>query len=682
MRSMMKTSLGNAEANSCRCNQPENIASITDGGILHTEAERFSEYRILRFQLPGFDSLSLEQKKMIYFLSEAAACGRDILFDQNFKHNLSIRRTLEAIYIHYKGDRTSPDFAELELYLKKLWFASGIHHHYSMDKFEPGFSMEFFAGAAAACPAQSLPLMEAESPGALSARLSEIIFNPAIAPKRVSLEGTDLISASANNYYEGLTQAEADGYYTMLREAAGQKPVAFGLNSKLVKENGIVAEQVYSINGMYGKAIAEICHWLDKAEPLAETSAQKQSIRSLAEYYKTGDLHFFDQYNIHWVADTSSRVDFVSGFIEVYGDPLGIKGSWESLVNYKHIEASYRTEIISRNAQWFEDNSPIDSDYKKEKVQGVSAKVIIAAYLAGDCYPATPIGVNLPNSGWIRKEHGSKSVTIENIMQAYDLASQGSGLLEEFCYSPEELHRAKQYGFLGNNLHTDLHECLGHGSGQSRQGVRDEDLKNYYSTIEETRADLFALYFIADPKLEELGLVPCGDVAKSEYDAYIRNGLMLQLRRIDLGKNIEESHMRNRQLIASWVLEQTAECRSIEKVHKNGKTYFIIKDYQRLRELFGKLLAQVQRIKSEGDIDAARQLIERHAVKVDSQIHAEVLARFDKLGIPPYNGFLNPVFVPVYDNGQITDVLIGKQEAYAEQMLRYSARYSFLPSYN
>lgn len=647
------------------------------------ELERFGDLRILRYQVPGFDSLSLNQKKLIYFLSEAALCGRDIIYDQNFKHNLVIRRTLEAVYEHYTGDKDAQDFKALELYLKRVWFSNGIHHHYSMDKFMPEFSAEFFASAIKALPASQLPLADGEDAAALIAKLKPILFDSLVAAKRVVLdEDKDIIATSANNYYENVTQLQADAFYAGMHDEKDTMPISHGLNSKLVSRGGKLTEQVYSANGMYGAAIQQIVHWLEKAQTVAENPQQEAVIASLIKFYNTGDLKQFDDYSVLWVQDTQSRIDFVNGFIEVYGDPIGIKASWESLVNFKDIEATKRTEIISSNAQWFEDNSPVDSRFKKTEVKGVTAKVITAAIIGGDCYPATPIGINLPNSAWIRKYHGSKSVTIENITYAYDKASVSSGFLDEFCYSDEEKQRARSHGFLGGNLHTDMHECLGHGSGQSLDGVRDEALKNYYSTIEEARADLFALYYIIDPKLIELGLVPSEEVGKSEYDSYIRNGLMTQLRRIELGKNIEESHMRNRQLIAKWVYEKAEPQGIIEKKVKDGKTFFVINDYQKLRGLFGELLAEIQRMKSEGDYAAARLLVEQYGVKVDVDLHKEVLLRFEKLNLPSYSGFINPRYIAVYEDGQITDIKLEYQDSYAGQMLWYSTQYSFLPHYN
>jgi len=647
------------------------------------ELERFADLRVLRYQVPGFDSLTLSQKKLVYYLSQAALCGRDILYDQNYKHNLVIRRALEAVYVNFAGDTASSDYKGFVAYLKQVWFANGIHHHYSMDKFVPRFSADFLKAEIAKLDDQSLPLAPGETKEDLIQKVDSILFDPSVAAKRVVLdEDKDVIATSANNYYEGVTQAEAEAFYEAMIDKKDTTPISYGLNSKLLYENGRLTEKVYSQNGMYGKSIAEIVGWLEKAKEYAENNQQRKVIESLIAYYENGDLQLFDDYSVEWVKDVNSHIDFVNGFIEVYGDPIGLKASWESIVNFKDVEATKRTETISANAQWFEDHSPVDEKFKKKEVKGVTAKVINVAILGGDCYPATPIGINLPNAAWIRKHHGSKSVTIENITYAYDKASSGSGFLEEFCYSPEEIKRTKEHGFLGGNMHTDLHECLGHGSGQLLRGVRDEDLKNYYSTIEEARADLFALYYIYDQKMVDLGLIPSLEVGKSEYDSYIRNGLMTQLKRIELGKNIEESHMRNRQLIAKWVYEKGAKDNVIEKVRKDEKTFFVIRDYDKLRALFGELLAEIQKMKSEGNFEAAKALVEQYGVKIDYDLHKEVLARFEKLNLASYSGFINPKYVPVVENGEVVDIKIEYQDNYAEQMLEYSKNYSYLPNYN
>ena len=646
------------------------------------QVDRFDDVKILRYRIPDFDSLSADQKILIYYLAEAGKCGRDILYDQNFKYNLPIRRTLEAVYREYKGDRTDPQFAEVETYLKKVWFANGIHHHYSMDKFQPGFTEEYFEEVVASIPDSALPL-DFGSRGELMSAIKPAIFDPDLYAKRVNLDsGTDMITSSAMNYYEGVTQAEVEEFYGKMVHPEDKTPVSCGLNSKLVKENGKPAEKIWKIGGMYSGAIERIIHWLEKALPYAENHMQKSTIEKLISYYKTGDLRTFDDYSITWVEDTLSQVDFVNGFIEVYGDPLGYKASWESIVNFKNLEATKRTEIISSEAQWFEDNSPIEDKYKKPVVKGVSAKVITVAALGGDCFPATPIGINLPNSDWIRRDHGSKSVTIENITYAYDQAAKGDGFAEEFVLREDDRKRMEKYGALGNNLHVDLHECLGHGSGRLSQGVKGDELKSYGSTLEEARADLFALYYIADPKMVELGLIPSLDVAKAEYAKYVMNGMITQLTRVQPGKNIEESHMRNRKLVAEWCYEKGRPDDVVEKVVREGKTYVVVNDFDKLRGLFGDLLREIQRIKSEGDYEAGRALVEKYGVKVDPHLHAEVLERYKALDLAPYSGFINPTLKPVMDGGNIVDVEIFYGDNYVEQMLDYSNNYSFLPSGN
>lgn len=640
--------------------------------------DRFADIEVLRYKVPGFDELSLNQKKLVYYLNEAALQGRDILFDQNGKYNLAIRSTLEAIYKNYKGDKESPDYKAFETYLKQVWFGNGIHHHYSMDKFVPAFSREFFVSQVKAVPAEDLPLAEGQTVDELITTLSPVIFDTNIMSKRVNqAQGEDLILTSANNLYEGVTQQEVEEYYNKLKDPNDLTPVSYGLNSKLIKKDGQLVELPYKADGLYGEAITKIIYWLKKAEEVAENDGQKAHIGKLISFYETGNLKTFDEYSILWAEDTISQVDFVNGFIESYGDPLGMKGAWESLVNFKNMEASHRTEIISENAQWFEDNSPVDSRFKKEKVKGVSAKVITAAILAGDCYPSTPIGINLPNANWIRATHGSKSVTIENITDAYDEAAKGNGFNKEFAYSQAEIESMDKYLTITDKLHTDLHECLGHGSGKLLPGVDPDALKAYGSTLEEARADLFALYYLADKKLIELGILDNPDAYKSEYYKYIMNGLMTQLTRIEPGKNIEEAHMRNRKLISEWAYKHGKDENVIEYVKRDGKTYLKINDYDKLRELFGKLLAEVQRIKSEGDFEAGMKLVEEYAVKVDPEIHKEVLERYSKLNIAPYKGFVNPVYTPVTDsNGNITDIKVDYTESYVDQMLRYSRDYS------
>ena len=646
--------------------------------------EQFADLQILRYRVPGFENLSLQQKELVYYLTEAALQGRDILFDQNGKYNLRIRRTLEAVYTGYKGDKNTPDFKAMEVYLKRVWFSNGIHHHYGSEKFVPGFAPEFFKEAVLSVDASTLPLAEGQTAEQLCDELSPVIFDPTVMPKRVNqAAGEDLVLTSACNYYDGVTQKEAEDFYNAMKDPKDETPVSYGLNSRLVKENGKIQEKVWKVGGLYGQAIDKIVYWLKKAEGVAENPEQKAVIAELIKFYETGDLKTFDEYAILWVKDLNSLVDFVNGFTESYGDPLGMKASWESLVNFKDMEATHRTEIISGNAQWFEDHSPVDKLFKKDEVKGVSAKVITAAILAGDLYPATAIGINLPNSNWIRSHHGSKSVTIGNITDAYNKAAHGNGFNEEFVYSDTELQLIDKYADLTGELHTDLHECLGHGSGKLLPGVDPDALKAYGSTIEEARADLFGLYYVADPKLVELGLTPNEDAYKAEYYTYLMNGLMTQLVRIEPGNDVEEAHMRNRQLIARWVFEKGAADKVVELVRRDGKTYVVVNDYGKLRTLFGELLSEIQRIKSTGDYQGAHDLVENYAVKVDPVLHAEVLERYKKLNLAPYKGFVNPKYEAVVDAaGKITDVKVTYDEGYAEQMLRYSKDYSNLPSIN
>ena len=646
--------------------------------------EQFADLQILRYRVPGFENLSLQQKELVYYLTEAALQGRDILFDQNGKYNLRIRRTLEAVYTGYKGDKNTPDFKAMEVYLKRVWFSNGIHHHYGSEKFVPGFAPEFFKEAVLSVDASTLPLAEGQTVEQLCDELSPVIFDPTVMPKRVNqAAGEDLVLTSACNYYDGVTQKEAEDFYNAMKDPKDETPVSYGLNSRLVKENGKIQEKVWKVGGLYGQAIDKIVYWLKKAEGVAENPEQKAVIAELIKFYETGDLKTFDEYAILWVKDLNSLVDFVNGFTESYGDPLGMKASWESLVNFKDMEATHRTEIISGNAQWFEDHSPVDKQFKKDEVKGVSAKVITAAILAGDLYPATAIGINLPNSNWIRSHHGSKSVTIGNITDAYNKAAHGNGFNEEFVYSDTELQLIDKYADLTGELHTDLHECLGHGSGKLLPGVDPDALKAYGSTIEEARADLFGLYYVADPKLVELGLTPNADAYKAEYYTYLMNGLMTQLVRIEPGNDVEEAHMRNRQLIARWVVEKGAADKVVELERRDGKTYVVVNDYGKLRTLFGELLSEIQRIKSTGDYQGAHDLVENYAVKVDPVLHAEVLERYKKLNLAPYKGFVNPKYEAVVDAaGKITDVKVTYDEGYAEQMLRYSKDYSNLPSIN
>ncbi len=643
-------------------------------------AEKFADLKILRYDVPGFEALELNKKLYIYYLSQAALCGRDILWDQNNRYNLSVRAVLETIRQTFKGNRETDSFKSFEIYLKRVWFSNGIHHHYSTEKLPAGYTEAYFSELIDKSSWRKLELPSGIKFKSFIAEIQEVIFNPEKEVKRVNLDpDKDLLKTSSNNYYRDVAQHEAELFYAELKTASDSELVSFGLNSTLVKENGKLVEKVWKLDGKYGKAIEQIVFWLGKAKEYAENDLQKKYIGHLIEYYITGDLALFDQYSIGWVKELEGEVDFVNGFIEVYGDPLGIKGSWESIVNFKDKEASKRATILSENAQWFEDHSPVAPEFKKAEVKGVSAKVINVAILAGDCYPATPIGINLPNAEWIREKHGSKSVTIENITQAYFLDSMNNGMLEEFAGSTEEIERARQYGYQAGNLHTDLHECLGHGSGKVKEGVSTENLKNYYSTIEETRADLFALYYMLDDQMVKLGLLPSVEAAKAEYDTYLRNGLLTQLTRIEPGKDIEESHMRNRQLIARWVFEAGKEKNVVVFVRSGEKTFVRINDYQELKDLFGQLLKEIQRIKSEGDFEAAKQLVENFGVKVDHSLHDEILARFKKLDLAPYSGFLNPVYeLKVWPCGTPDDVLIRYDEDYTTQMLRYSKEFGFL----
>lgn len=644
--------------------------------------ERFADLQLLRYRVNGFENLDLRQKKLVYYLSQAALYGRDILWDQNGKFNLKIRKTLEAIYTDYSGDRNSKDFQELTVYLKRVWFSNGIHHHYACDKFPALFSESFFKEALLNINPEKLPLKAGETAETLYNEIAPVIFNPAIMAKRINqADGEDLLLTSACNYYaEGITQKEAEDFYQeMKNREQDSRPVMYGLNSQLVRKNGKIAEEVWKIDGMYGKAIEKIVYWLEKAAEVSENPKQKEVILKLVEFYKTGNLRTFDEYSILWIQEQDGFIDFTNGFIETYGDPLGMKASWEGYVNLKDAEATERTRKLSENAQWFEDHSPVDARFKKDNCQGVSAKVIEAAILGGDLYPASAIGINLPNSNWIRAEHGSKSVTIGNLTHAYNQAAHGNGFKEEFVINREVLELMEKYEDVCDDLHTDLHECLGHGSGKMLPGVDPDSLKAYGATIEEARADLFGLYYLADPKLTELGLTPDSEAYKAQYYGYLMNGLLTQLVRINPGKDIEEAHMRNRALIARWALEMGKEEQVIEMICLNRKTYVQINDYQKLREIFGKQLAEIQRIKSEGDLEAARQLVERYGVKVDPSLHQEILARYNQLNLAPYKGFINPVYTPVVDEqNNITDIRISYAEAYDKQMLRYSKDYATL----
>jgi dipeptidyl-peptidase-3 len=664
----------------CKKQEPAPAPAAAAAPEFQWQIDQFADLRILRYQVPGFETLTPRQKELVYYLSEAAVCGRDIMIDENYKHNLKIIRTLDAVVRGYKGDRSDPRWAAFMTYVKRVWFSNGIHHHYSNDKFVPGFDAAYFAGLVKGSEGAAFPLAEGQSVDDLVAFLTPVLFDPAVAPKKFTQDSNvDLVVNSAVNFYEGVTQAEVEHYYQTIIDKTDETPVSYGLNTRVVKRDGRVVEETAKIDGLYGPAIAKIVSWLEKAAGVAENDQQKQVIEALIAYYRTGDLEKFDEYNILWVRDTASLVDFVNGFIEVYNDPLGMKASWESVVNFKDLAATKRADTISANAQWFEDHSPVDPRFKKKEVKGVSAKVITGAMIGGDCYPSTPIGINLPNANWIRKNHGSKSVTIENFSYAYDQSDLKSGFGPEFTYSAELLERARTYGSPAGNIHTDLHEVLGHGSGQLLPGVADDALKNYSSAVEESRADLFALYYIMDEKMVELGLLPTLDAAKAEYDGEIANGLMTQLKRIQPGKTVEQAHMRGRAMVSHWVYEKGRPENVISRVTKDGKTYFVVNDYQKLRRLYGQLLAEVQRITSEGDYEGAKALIETYGVQVDQELHREVLDRYSKLNLAPYAGFVNPVYTPVVEDGRIVDVKIDLTEGYVEQMLRYGRDYAFLP---
>ena len=669
---------------------------------INYNVDKFYDLEVLRYDVPDFDQLTLQQQSLIYYLTEAALWGRDILYDQNCRYNLAIRRTLESIYCNYP-DKQNPQFALLEKYLKRVWFSNGIHHHYSEDKFLPEFTREWFAEAIKSIPAADLDIIlgsrAGEGADKVFAELTEVMFDPAVLAKKTNqAAGVDLLLTSANNYYGGgLTQAEAEAWYQAHKDDSAE-PLWIGLNSKLVKNaDGSIEERVFKVGGLYGEALEKVVYWLQKAREVAENDQQRLVIDKLIDYNLTGDLKTFNEYCIAWVRDLDSRVDFVNGFTEVYGDPLGITGAWEAMVNFKNLEATKRTTILAENAQWFEDNSPTDKQFKKENVKGVSAKVINAAILGGDCYPSTPIGINLPNANWIRKEYGSKSVTIQNITDAYDKAAEGNGFNEEFVLSDTEIQMIRQYGSLDDNCHTDLHECLGHGSGKLLDGVTKDNLKEHGSTIEEARADLFGLYYIADPKLVELGILPNKDAYKAEYYRQMMNGAMTQLVRVEEGKDLEEAHMRNRQLIANWVLDHVnpanPEVEIIEVSKPVGnpkhdvpcetKHYMRVNDYEGLRVLYGQLLAIIQRITSTGDYEAAKEIVERYAVKVDPKLHHEMRARYQKLNLAPYKGFVNPVYEVKTDNdGHLSQVSLNLTEGYTEQHLRYSRFYSPLPTWN
>lgn len=664
------------------CREKEYVSELKTPSIdeFDYKVEEFSDKGILRYRVPDIEALTTAQKELLYYLTEAALQGRDILFDQNCKYNLPIRRALEAVYTN-TADKSTENFKALELYLKEVWVSNGIHHHYSGDKFTPSFTKEYFVEEVKKAPAQLLKLKEGQDVDAFLAEIVPVIFDPTIYKKRTNqASGVDLITTSAGNYYgEGVTQKEAEDFYNKMKDPNDKEPVMYGLNSKLIKKDGVLYEDVYKIGGLYSPALEKVVYWLEKAASVAENDAQKAVINKMIEFNKSGNLKDFDAYAILWVNDTASQIDFINGFTETYGDPLGMKGSWEALVNFKNIGATKRTEIISANAQWFEQNSPAEDRFKKENVKGITAKVITAAILAGDCYPTTPIGINLPNSNWIRAEHGSKSVTIDNITEAYGEAAKGNGFAEEFYWSAEEVALVDKYGQMTSSLHTDLHECLGHASGKLLPGVDPDALKAYGSTIEEARADLFALYFMGDNKMVELGLLPDTNAYKAEYYTYLTNGLLTQLTRIVPGDNIEEAHMRNRQLIAKWVLEKSKDDRAVEVVVRDGETFVKVNDYKKVQQHIGELLALIQKIKSTGDYKAAHDLVENYGVKVDKAINQQIRDRYAKLNIKPYKGFVNPVYTPVYDkNGKFIDIKIDYTEGFAQQHLRYSKDYSNL----
>jgi dipeptidyl-peptidase-3 len=648
-------------------------------------ADRFADAAVLRYRIPGFEGLSLQQKQLLYYLSQAALSGRDIIYDQKNKHNLAVRKTNEAIIKSYGGDRKAPEFEQFTVFAKQVWFANGIHHDYSSKKFTPQFTKEQFTALVKGSDAKLLPLAEGETVDQLIDKLTPVLFDPKVLAKRVNrASGADLVKDSANNFYEGVTQKQVEKFYKKKIDKKDKEPVSWGLNSKLLKKGKKLEEQLWKADGMYGPAIQKIVFWLEKAITVAENDKQRDTLEKLVKYYQSGELKDFDAYNIAWVKDTDSRIDVVNGFIEVYDDAMGYRGTYESVVSFRDQEATKRIAAVSEQAQWFEDNSPLMDKHKKKSVVGISAKVITVVMEAGDASPTTPIGINLPNSNWIRATHGSKSVNLGNIVHAYDKARSGDGRLEEFASSPEEVERTKKYGALAHTLEVDMHEVIGHASGQLEAGVGTpkETLKSYSSALEEGRADLVALYYVMDPKLVEMGLMPSLEVGKAAYDGYIRNGLLVQLSRIEKGENIEESHMRNRQMVAAWAYEKGKKDNVIERVEKDGKTYFVVRDYDKLRQLFGELLKEVQRIKSQGDYKAGKKLIETYGVKVDQELHAQVLERWEVLGVAPYSGFIQPKLVPVMDGETITDVKVEYPDDFVQQMLEYGDNYAFLPTYN
>lgn len=683
-RLMMGLALGSSMLFACNNPEEKTEAATDDFKVV---ADEFADIQVLRYRIPGFDSLTLQQKELLYYLSEAAAAGRDIIWDQNYKYNLLVRKTIEGIVANYEGERAGANWDAFMEYAKRVWFSNGIHHHYSMRKLQPGFDAAYFASLVSGSPKAEFPRIAGsiDNNEALVAFLNPILFDPNVAAKRVNQDaGVDLVQTSANNFYEGVSQAEVEAFYAKQKVKDDPTPIWYGLNSKIVKENGKLVEKTWKSGGMYGQAIDKIVYWLEKAVSVAENEKQKTALELLVKYYKSGDLRDWDAYNIAWVADTESMIDVVNGFIEVYGDPLGMKASYESVVSVRDMVATRRIKAIGDEAQWFEDNSPILPEHKKKEVKGISAKVITVVQESGDAAPATPIGINLPNADWIRKDHGSKSVSLGNIVYAYnEVASKGSAI-EEFAWDQTQIDRSRQYGALAGDLHTDLHEVIGHASGQLNPGIGTpkETLKQYASTLEEARADLVALYFIMDPKMVELGVMPSLEVGKAEYDGYIRNGLMLQLRRLNEGENLEESHMRNRQLNAGWAYEKGLANKVIEKKVRDGKTYFVVNDYEALRDLFGQLLREIQRIKSEGDFAAGAALVENYGVKVDQALVREVKERYAKIGSKPYSGFIQPKLVPVYNGDKLVDVKVEYPDNFTEQMLEFGKKNAYLPVIN
>lgn len=645
------------------------------------KVDRFADVEVIRYRVPGIENLSLKQQEMLYYLSEAAICGRDILFDQNGKYNLAIRTLLEAIYVSENIDKNTDEFRAMELYLKRVWLSNSIHHHYSGDKFKPEFSQPWFEEAVSMLPVDVLPLGENQSVAEFVAEITPVIFDPTyMAQHKNQSPDEDIIATSASNYYKNVTQAEAVDFYGKMKDANDPRPISYGMNSRLVKgDDGKLFEEVYKVGGKYSAAMEKIVYWLEKAAGIAETEAQRVALEKMISFYRTGDLKEFDEYAVLWVNDTESLIDYVCGYTESYGDPLGMKASWEALINFKDLEATERTIKISDNAQWFEDNSPIEPEFKKEECRGVTAKVINAAMMGGDCYPTTPLGINLPNANWIRAEHGSKSVTIENVSEAYAQSSAGSGFNEEFVWSDVELEMMNKYKYITDNLHTDLHECLGHGSGKLAPGVDPDALGAYGAVVEEARADLFGLYYIADAKMVELGLLPDAEAYKAQYYSYLMNGLMTQTTRVQYGRNIEQTHMRNRQLVAKWILEKSQEDNSVEVRERDGKLYLVVNDYEVLRDRFGALLKEIQHIKSTGDAAAANAMVEKYAINIDPVMHRQILDRYAALNMSPYKGFVNPVYVPTFDeNGNFVSLAMDYTEGYVEQHLRYSRDYAYL----